>query len=168
MTRERSYSDEQLLAAIVTSSSWRGTLRELGLTSTSAGAMRSARAHADRLGIDYQHFRGQRSWTESQLRAAVASARSWSEVVERLGLLGGSAVASVKGHALRLGLDTAHIAAQPSAEAVHSAVPDVAHLSRAGSLLAAAWFTLCGQEVSWPLEPSRYDLVVSTSAGLRG
>ena len=26
--------------------------------------------------------------------------------------------------------------------------------------MAAAWFTLCGVEVSWPLEPCRYDLVV--------
>ncbi|MET9329237.1 group I intron-associated PD-(D/E)XK endonuclease [Tsukamurella sp. NPDC003166] len=33
-------------------------------------------------------------------------------------------------------------------------------LARAGSMLAAAWFTLRGHEVSWPLEPSRYDLLV--------
>ncbi|WP_415032846.1 group I intron-associated PD-(D/E)XK endonuclease [Gordonia sp. (in: high G+C Gram-positive bacteria)] len=38
--------------------------------------------------------------------------------------------------------------------------PCLAHLSRGGSLLAAAWYTLCGAEVAWPLEPSRYDLVV--------
>jgi len=27
-------------------------------------------------------------------------------------------------------------------------------------MIAASWFTLCGGEVSWPLEPARYDLVV--------
>lgn len=33
-------------------------------------------------------------------------------------------------------------------------------------MLAAAWFTLCGNDVSWPLEPSRYDLLVATNAGI--
>jgi hypothetical protein len=27
-------------------------------------------------------------------------------------------------------------------------------------MLAAAWFELCGQRVSWPLEPCRFDLLV--------
>ena len=27
-------------------------------------------------------------------------------------------------------------------------------------MLAAAWFTLCGFAVSWPLEPCRYDLLL--------
>ncbi len=27
-------------------------------------------------------------------------------------------------------------------------------------MLAAAWFALCGYDVSWPLEPCRYDLLV--------
>lgn len=38
--------------------------------------------------------------------------------------------------------------------------PQHVNLARAGSLLAAAWFELCGQSVSWPLEPCRYDLIV--------
>ncbi|WP_407320828.1 group I intron-associated PD-(D/E)XK endonuclease [Isoptericola halotolerans] len=42
-----------------------------------------------------------------------------------------------------------------------------AYLGRAGSLLAAAWYTLCGRDVSWPLEPSRYDLLVGTAAEVR-
>ena len=28
-------------------------------------------------------------------------------------------------------------------------------------MMAAAWFTLCGYDVAWPLEPCRYDLLVS-------
>lgn len=38
--------------------------------------------------------------------------------------------------------------------------PDVANLPRAGSLLAATWFELCGLAVAWPLEPCRDDLLV--------
>jgi hypothetical protein len=34
-------------------------------------------------------------------------------------------------------------------------------LGRAGSLLCAAWFTLRGWNVAWPLEPARFDLIVS-------
>ena len=29
-------------------------------------------------------------------------------------------------------------------------------------MLAAGWLTLCGQRVSWPLEPARYDLLAET------
>lgn len=45
--------------------------------------------------------------------------------------------------------------------------PQVNQLHRAGSFLAASWYTLCGHDVSWPLEPSRYDLLVDTAAGIR-
>jgi hypothetical protein len=38
--------------------------------------------------------------------------------------------------------------------------PQQSNLARAGSLMAAAWFELCGYSVSWPLEPCRYDLLV--------
>lgn len=38
--------------------------------------------------------------------------------------------------------------------------PHQVNLARAGSLLAAAWFELCGCSVCWPLEPCRYDLLV--------
>jgi hypothetical protein len=39
-------------------------------------------------------------------------------------------------------------------------LPQRVNLARAGSLMAAAWFELCGHSVSWPLEPCRYDLLV--------
>ena len=38
--------------------------------------------------------------------------------------------------------------------------PNARHLPAAGSLIAASWFAWCGHEVSWPLEPCRYDLLV--------
>ena len=61
-----------------------------------------------------------------------------------------------------VGIEAGHLA-PPSREpgdATDGCVPSSTHLARSGSLLAAAWFTFCGCEVSWPLEPSRYDLLV--------
>jgi hypothetical protein len=142
-------------------------LRELGLVATSAGAMRSVRSHADRLGVDYSHFQGQRRWTEHDLRAAIQAAQTWSEAVDLLGVTGVSAVSALKGHAARLGLDFKHLTEQSIASERCEVRPDIAHLDRAGSLLAASWFTLCGHNVSWPLEPSRYDLLVCTDGGIR-
>jgi hypothetical protein len=55
----------------------------------------------------------------------------------------------------------------PTASGKGELRPDIAHLDRAGSLLTASWFTLCGHHVSWPLEPSRYDLLVCTDARIR-
>lgn len=160
MAQRRTYSDEMLAEAVATSHSWRGVLRALGLAATSASALRSVRARADRLGLDHRHFTGQRRWRDDDLRDAVHAADSWLAVVEALGLSGGSAVASVKGHATRLQLETAHL--EPTSRRVLTTDlrPRADCLGRAGSLLAAAWYTLCGEDVSWPLEPSRYDLVV--------
>ncbi|GAA1735084.1 hypothetical protein [Microbacterium paludicola] len=44
---------------------------------------------------------------------------------------------------------------------------DSANLRRAGSMLAAGWFALEGNQVSWPLEPCRYDLLVGGLGGIR-
>lgn len=156
----RTYTDTELAAALEASHSWRGVLRALGLSATSASAMRSARLHADRLGLDYSHFTGQRRWTDDQLKSAVASSTSWSQVAESLALSGGSSTTTLRGHAVRLGLDTDHLGRRRIALPDEVARPDAANVSRAGPLLAAAWFELGGQSVSWPLEPTRYDLLV--------
>jgi hypothetical protein len=157
----RRYSDAQLVEAVRASHSWRGVLRALGLSATSAAAMRSARAHADRLGLGYSHFTGQRRWTDQQLVAAIASASSWTQVAETLGLVGGSSTTTIRGHAARLGLDTAHLAPPRKPQLPIGLMrPQQLNLARAGSLMAAAWFELCGHSVSWPLEPCRYDLLV--------
>ncbi len=123
--------------------------------------MRSVRAHADRLKLDYNHFTAQRRWTDQDLAAAINAGTTWAQVVETLGLVGGSSVTTIRGHAVRLGLDTAHLSPvrKPHMPACEMR-PQLAHLARAGSLMAAAWFELCGHHVSWPLEPSRYDLLV--------
>lgn len=123
--------------------------------------MRSVRVHADRLGLDYSHFTGQRRWTDQQLVEAVASATNWTQVAETLGLAGGSSTTTIRGHAVRLGLDTEHLASPKKTQSpIGLMCPQQANLARAGALMAAAWFELCGHSVSWPLEPCRYDLLV--------
>jgi hypothetical protein len=73
------------------------------------GHLRSVRRHADRLELDHTHFTGQRRWTDDQLAAAIASASTWSQVAEALKLSGGSITVTIRGHAVRLGLDTTHL-----------------------------------------------------------
>ena len=145
-------------------------MRELGLSGTSAGAIRTVRRHAITLGLDVSHFRGKRRWSDAELRNAVAASQSWDEVVESLGLstVSGTARAHAKGHAVRLGLEVRHLgpreAAAPSTPRI---APDRARLRAAGPSIAAAWFALCGCDVLFPIEPAVYDLVVSMPEGLR-
>lgn len=162
----RTYSDVQLAAAVAESHSWRGVLRALGLSGTSSGAARSVRLQADRLGLDYSQFRGQRRWSDDQLRDAVSDSTSWTEVADRLGLAGGSSTTTLRGHAVRLGLDLRHFtpAAPAGIIAMH---PCAERLPRAGNLIAAAWYELCGWAVSWPLEPQPYDLIAAEGPHLR-
>ena len=128
--------------------------------------MRSARQHADRLGVDYSHFTGRRRWTDDQLTSAIQASSSWSQVATALGLSDVAGRVPLKGHAARLGLEVGHLTAGPSRRDPATAMsPDLTQLPRAGSLMAAAWFTLCGHDVSWPLEPCRYDLLVRMDGG---
>ncbi|WP_454166008.1 group I intron-associated PD-(D/E)XK endonuclease [Gordonia iterans] len=79
-----------------------------------------------------------------------------------------TAIPALRGHALRLKLDTGHLDAYRSDHCTDGRIePHIENLDRAGTLLAAAWFTLCGLEVSWPLEPSRYDLIVVSATRVR-
>jgi len=95
------------------------------------------------------------------LARAVAASRSWDQVVVRLALSGGSSATALKGHATRLGLDFSHF--DRSASRCTALSPtlrfDPDQLPRAGGLVAATWLTMCGYDVSWPLEPCRYDVL---------
>ena len=164
----RSYADDDLRAAVASCHSWRGVLRHLGLRATSAAAARSVRRRVEELALDTSHFTGQRRWTHAQLTEAIASSRSWSQVAATLGLAGGSSTSALKGHAARLGIDSSHFARLPRQppSVLAPMTPTLANLPAAGSLTAAAWFALCGYRVSWPLEPCRYDLVVSRDGEL--
>jgi hypothetical protein len=157
----RSYDDQELIRAVAAAHSWRGVIRELGLKGRSTATYRSLQRHALRLDLDTSHFTGQRTWQDDDLAVAVAASTSWHEVQKALGLSGGGSVAALKGHALRLGIDSGHLGPQPTPPpSVVTWRPDLTNLPRAGSMLAASWFAMCGYDVSWPLEPCRYDLLV--------
>ena len=164
------WSDSQLVSAVAASRSWRGVMRELGLCATSAGSIRIVKRHVSRLGLDTSHFSGQRRWSDAQLRRAVASAYSWSELLSELGLIHDSTDdrIRVKAHSARLGLDLHRldpphkgVTAQPEFK------PDIKHLRDAGTSIAAMWFLLCGYNTSLPMEPTIYDLLVSMPDGIK-
>jgi hypothetical protein len=166
---KRTWSDSQLTSAVAVARSWRGVMRELGLCVTSAGSIRVVKLHAARLGLDTSHFSGQRRWSDAQLRRAVAYAYSWPELFRDLGLLGsGDDRTRVKAHAARLGLDLRRLDG-PDFDTASGPVfkPDIKHLREAGTAIATMWFLLCGYNVSIPLEPAVYDLLVSTQDGIR-
>jgi hypothetical protein len=144
-------------------------MRELGLNEMSAGAIRVVRRHVARLGLDTSHFRGKRRWSDAQLRQAVSESQSWDEVLTALGLVadGGGMRTHVRGHAIRLGLEFGHLeSSQASMPVPRQLEPDRTYLRFAGASIAAAWFTLCGCSVLFPIEPATYDLVVSMPDGL--
>ncbi len=167
---ERTWSDTQLEDAIVASANWRDVMRTLGLSASSAGAIRIVRRHVDRLGLDTSHFRGKRTWSDAQLRRAVIDAHTWDELLESLGLAPGSGNGriTVKAHAMRLGLDLTHLEDPIKNSATPAeAKPDLKHLRDAATSIAASWFSLCGFNSAIPLEPTLYDLLVSMPEGIK-
>ena len=90
--------------------------------------------------------------------------------METLGLstASGNARPHVKGHAVRLGIDYRHFGLREVVvQTLPRMAPSLAHLREAGPSIAAAWFTMCGCDVLFPIEPAVYDLVVSMPEGLR-
>jgi len=166
---EQAWSDDQLRAAVGAARNWRDVMRALGLRADSAGAVRIMKRHVARLGLDTSHFRRKRSWSDAQLRRAVIDAQSWDELLTALGLAprSGDGRTRVKAHAMRLGLDLAHLVG-PVASAVGpaEAKPDLRYLRDAAPSIAASWFSLCGFNVAIPVEPAVYDLLVSTPKGI--
>jgi hypothetical protein len=166
----REWSDTQLKDAIAGTTNWRDVMRALGLRDNSAGAIRIMKRHAVRLGLDTSHFRGKRGWSDAQLRRAVVNARSWDELLTTLSLApdSGDGRIRVKAHAMRLGLDLAHLdnSVTNSPEPT-DAKPDLRYLRDAAPSVAASWFSLCGFNVAFPLEPALYDLLVSTPEGIK-
>ena len=74
----------------------------------------------------------------------------------------------MRAHALRLGLDVAHLqtAARPTGTDVPAPSPSLDNLRHAAPLMAAASLRMRGHPVSWPLEPARYDLLVDLEGHL--
>jgi hypothetical protein len=146
------------------SANWRHVMRTLGLNASSAGAIRIVRRRADNLGLDTSHFRGKRAWSDAQLRRAVMDAQSWDELLTTLGLAprSGNGKVRVKAHAMRMGLELAHLE-NPVANVpgLSEVKPDLRYLRDAATTIAASWFSLCGLSVALPVEPAIYDLLVT-------
>lgn len=80
----------------------------------------------------------------------------------------------IKSHAVRLGLETSHLSRlshdgrQPSESPAQAAElqAELKFLRRAAGTLAATWFMLRGCAVSFPAEPTVYDLLADTPQGI--
>jgi hypothetical protein len=119
----------------------------------------------DRVGISYSHFYGMRGVADDEFRASVAGATSWSEVLAALGYAAesGSARSSVRRRAADLGIDVTHLGlrcARDVTSGPFAGTADARHLRSAAAFLVAAQCALRGYAVSWPLEPTAYDLLV--------
>ena len=158
--------DADALRPLVASSrSWRQVLLAVGLRNRHVPQLRGL---CDRWGIGYEHL-GLHAPPDAVLRAVLTTATSWPEALQRLGYAegSGSARATVRGHATRLGLDVRRLTTrvEPGAPA-WDVQHDLRHLRRAGGYLVAAVLALGGYAVSWPLEPGPYDLVVDGGDGM--
>ncbi|MFC9688968.1 group I intron-associated PD-(D/E)XK endonuclease [Kribbella sp. NPDC056951] len=167
----RNWTDDDLRSAMKNNHSWRAVARALGLKDTSAGAIRTLKRRADRLGLDSAHFTGQRPWSDRQLREAVPAATCWADVLKALDVTDdGANRVRIKGHTVRLGLDFTHFTEQrePAADADLFKKPArLEALRYAASSMAMAWFTLHGCAVALPVEPQEYDLLVTTARGIQ-
>jgi hypothetical protein len=146
-------------------------MRELGYATTNGRTAALLRHRAEQLGLDATHFRGQRAWSDDELRAAIKSSTSWGAVLRHLGLGtgGGNVMVSVKARAMQLQIDYSHIERRqkaPKGVVPFTAPPRVEHLRSAGPTLVAGWFAQRGYRMSFPTEPCPYDLVVDDNGVL--
>lgn len=117
ITPSSCWSDDQLAVAVRASWNWRMVMRELGLKSTSAGAIRIVRRRAEQLGLDASHFRGmdnrlapKYTWSDEQLSEAVQTSPHWRGVMRALGIQTNSAsvLRRLRRDVARLELDVSH------------------------------------------------------------
>ncbi len=110
MPKQRSWTDDQLRAAVASSTTYADVLRKLGLTPRGRNH-RNIQEHMNRLGIELGHLTGRfsRPFADDDLRAIVPSCTSYIMVVERLGLERTDTNATrVQRRITTLGIDTSH------------------------------------------------------------
>jgi hypothetical protein len=109
-------------------------------------------------------------WSDAALKRAAAHTYSWDELLAAIGVKsrsGGERI-RVKAHAVRLGLDLSHLNDLPQEVGRQATLqPALRNLRQAATSLAASWFALCGYTAAIPIEPTVYDLLVSTSEGIK-
>lgn len=168
---QRTWTDEQLRRAVSSQKSWRGVLRALGLKATSGGSIVVARRRAEALGLDTSHFSGPRRWSDQELVDAVSESHTWKVVADRLGLAKDRRTQlRLKGHGVRLGLDTSHLeTSEQTRPTVDNLVrpADLSELRNAAPMIVASWFALRSFPVATPTEPQLYDLLVTARSGIK-
>ncbi len=167
----RTWTDQELRAAVASQRSWRGVLRALGLNEKSGGSIKVVRRRAEFLELETNHFSGHRRWSDQELSEAVNASDSWEEVAERLGLVRERRSGlRMKGHAVRLDLDVSHLDDPTPTRPLLAGLsrdPQKSSLRHAAPLIVASWFAVRGFPVSLPSEPQPYDLLVSTPEGIQ-
>lgn len=112
-----------------------------------------------------------RSYTDDQLRAAVAGAECWADVAAALGKRRDYSVAWIRNVADRLGVDYSHLHHRRDPHPVTAAGSPFAGAGNAslcsGLSVATHWFLAKGYNVSLPIEPGPYDLVAESDVGLQ-
>jgi hypothetical protein len=145
---------------------WKAVARSLGLAQSATPRLQR---HARRLGLSTTHFRGRRRWSDDNLTVAVADSKGWAEVIRRLDISDTSDTRiRLKGHAIQLGLDIAHLDPSPPAdettEDLRDRPPDPSrNLRIAAEAIAVAWLTLRGVPVAVPTQQCEYDLLITLS-----
>lgn len=84
----RTYTDQELADAVASCSSWTDVAVQLGKGRNAGASIARMRRAADRLGLNVSHLetrRRARTYTEGEVRTAIASATSWKQVCSRLG-----------------------------------------------------------------------------------
>ncbi|WP_162000931.1 group I intron-associated PD-(D/E)XK endonuclease [Bifidobacterium tibiigranuli] len=117
-----------------------------------------------------------RTYSDAKLADAVKRSHSWRGVLRELGLKGtsGRSIISVRNRATALGLDLPLLdesvpKLKTSTQRSYRDPADgcnisINNLSKAAASIAASWYQLAGFDVSLPLEPVRFDLIVTHAA----
>lgn len=167
----RSWTDDDLAAAVRAAQSWRGVLRNLGLYP--GGPNYILKREAQRLGLDTSHFGSGPRWTDEQLKAALATAASWRQLLSALGLRPESRRAreKVRDRAAQLNLNLGHLTSPHVGETDPPGrwelAPDTRYLRNAAVSIAQAWLLLRGLWPAVPAEPRPYDLLAEGPKGLK-
>jgi PD-(D/E)XK endonuclease len=165
------WTADELRTAVGQATSWADLLRLFGYQPSSTGARQALRRDLQHYGIETNHFVGQRTWSDEALIAAAATAGTWAELLDALGLSASSrSCDSVRSAARRLGVELrVSLGPKVGRQAIDVDLPDRPEpecLRKAAPSIAAAWFMLCGGVVSTPGEGAAYDLIVDMPSGL--
>jgi hypothetical protein len=185
VARPKTWTDDQLRAAISVAETWNDVVKAIG-RQPSSRATATVQGHALRIGGDVRHLppipqgvavlpQG-RAFSSDQLAEAVQCSRSWADVMRKLGYskFSGSRYATAKRMATTAGLDTSHLPPSWNERPLEAADPlpfsaqaEDRNLRAAAIGEVAAWFLRRGYVPSIPMEPTRYDLVVESDDGLK-